>query len=199
MTGTMPLVERLTIAGFVAPRLRSGAFPRKIKVLDESGVVTREITGEDLGKALLKRVDIECSAPVPPTVCPKCGGKKTEKARMCRRCDKAVVVSREDIARAVSMYTSGMGARDVAKEIGISRDVLIRLFREEGVAFRRIGDPVTWSNAKKRNWNECSVPCPKGCGRMRVRIGVEMCGRCMQNVRMRRKRATARAAKKAQP
>lgn len=85
-TKAVPLVERLQIAGYVAPRLRSGAFPRKIKVLDASGVVTREITGEDLGKALLKRVDIECSAPVPPTVCPECGGTKLARSQRCRGC-----------------------------------------------------------------------------------------------------------------
>jgi hypothetical protein len=85
----LPLVERLSIAGFVAPRLRSGAFPRKVKVVDESGVVTREITGEDLGKALLTRVDIECSSsPKPSTTCPMCGGKKALVSTFCQQCRK---------------------------------------------------------------------------------------------------------------
>lgn len=83
---TLTAIERFVVAGFVAPRLRSGAFPRKIKVFDASGAVTREITGEDLGKALLGRVDIECSAPVPPTVCPKCGGGKYPRAKTCMGC-----------------------------------------------------------------------------------------------------------------
>lgn len=81
----LTLADRLAVAGFVVPRMRAGAMSRAIHV----GATGRTITGEQLGAALLRRVDVEVDAVRPPTQCPKCGGKKTPEAHKCQGCTAA--------------------------------------------------------------------------------------------------------------
>lgn len=80
MTTKLTKVEKLAIAGAVAPTLRGEAPKRKIKVVGKDGKVVREIDDFELRKNILAAQEIEfsidptaqkvCAGPRPTIACP---------------------------------------------------------------------------------------------------------------------------------
>jgi hypothetical protein len=65
----MNKVERLAVAAYVAPRIRSPEEGRKIKVVGKDGAVVREISQRELTQKIAERAEIELTIVLEPDMC----------------------------------------------------------------------------------------------------------------------------------
>lgn len=174
MSAPMRKIDRLNVAGAVAPMLRQRAGAgRKITVVDKDGRPVRVTDDVEVAKSLLARADVEFDVQPnkshPLRKCKECDlpfvfvGKKGGARRLCEKCRNARVTCREcggPVPRAAGIHAIRAGHLPRCR----------RCFSESGEQLaiakgaRRGVTSAAWERAaKESNCRECgrAVPLPK--------------------------------------
>lgn len=210
MADKLPKLTSLVLASYMAPLLRSGSMALRVNVVSkETGEVLREVSGIELGKALLRRANIELDVFPSPVLCPMCGGRKQPRSTYCLVCIKVRRQNEKTIcplcggkkaptaktciqhtirAPKPEKYVCACGNAKLWKQ---KQCTPCRKQKAEELAAKRTtcsycgGRKDQSANAMCRKCT--NVPCSNACGHQMKR-GSDICGWCRKSKKLQRKR-----------